>query len=508
MYKVFLVDDEPFIIEGMHHIVDWQEFGLVIAGVAQDGKAALDALKQQQVDLLITDISMPEMNGLQLIRELRSFMPDLKIIVLSGFNEFDYLKEGMKYGIENYLLKPINVQELKDTLQITINKLNAPYAQRWLDNDISILRENILYRWVAGQISYLELKERASLLQIDIAAPYYMTAMLRCKEQAEACYVKAAQAMEAMRGDTVHVFRDFAGNTILLFALHDPLHERTRALAELKQLQQQLANFKLRITLGSAKPAFSGAAISYTEAQQAQDYFLIMLEQNMIDCELLQWENEEKGCSFVFPWPIYVKLIHSGDAAGLDCQIEQDIGELCSQPDITPTALRATVTVLLRLLHDEQNTEEELQPNQQLLQLKELDAVVRTTDIGELIALVQESGKRLLSSLPREKKSPVVAGVLDRIHASYDEPLSLKQLGGEYNVHPVYLGQLFQKETGSSFNDYLNRYRIDKAKELLRQSRRRVQEIALKVGYTETGYFYKQFKKYVGVSPVEYKEMH
>lgn len=501
MYKVFIADDEPFIIEGLHYIVDWQEFGLEIVGSAPDGAAALEALKRQRADMLITDISMPRMNGLELIREAREMMPELKVIVLSGFNEFDYLKEGMKLGIENYLLKPINVQELKETLQVAADKLRAPKVQRWLDNDIGILRENILNRWVTGRISMTELKERASLLQIDIKSPSFMTAIIRCGNH-ERQPVIAAE-LENDSGTTA--FRDFEGDTVLLFALRDSEAGRTEALAAIQSLQMKLAPYKPRISVGLAEAGTAGAALSYNQARGAQAYFLIRSEEEIMDCARLEPGNGEDRSSYVVPWPQYVKLIHAGDEEGLERRIEEDIEQLRSEPGITPAGLRSALADLLQQFRSELRSD--AQADQQLLYFEELESVNRLTDIGDLIALVRQAGRRLLDSLDRESKSPVIVQLLERLHNSYMEPLSLKQFGFEYNVHPVYLGQLFQKEIGTSFNDYLNRYRIDKAKELLRESRHKVHEIAQSVGYLETGYFYKQFKKYVGISPLEYKEL-
>ena len=151
MYKVFIVDDEPFIIEGLYDIVDWSSFGMEIVYHAGNGQAALQALPEQPVDILITDISMPLMNGLDLIREARQLQPELKVIILSGFNEFEYLKEGMKLGIENYLLKPINVDELQSTLRNTAAKLDQLVKPRLEETyGIQMLKDNILYRWLTA----------------------------------------------------------------------------------------------------------------------------------------------------------------------------------------------------------------------------------------------------------------------------------------------------------------------------------------------------------------------
>lgn len=161
MYKVFIVDDEPFIIEGLYDILDWASFGLEIVGHAENGRQALEALASIPADLLITDISMPVMDGLSLIAEARKLHQELKVIILSGFNEFDYLKEGMKLGIENYLLKPINVEELESTLRNTVEKMNSMKSDELYDAfDMQILKDNTLYRWLTGQIGEAEFRER------------------------------------------------------------------------------------------------------------------------------------------------------------------------------------------------------------------------------------------------------------------------------------------------------------------------------------------------------------
>ncbi|MMZ64507.1 HTH-type transcriptional regulator YesS [compost metagenome] len=123
----------------------------------------------------------------------------------------------------------------------------------------------------------------------------------------------------------------------------------------------------------------------------------------------------------------------------------------------------------------------------------------------ELAEIVKRTAASAIEALNRDVKSPVVQQVLNTIHEGYHQDLSLKTLGNTYKIHPVYLGQLFHKEVGESFTEYVNRYRIEKAKEMLKTTHQKVHEIARQVGYWETGYFYKQFKRYVGISPTEFK---
>jgi two-component system response regulator YesN len=138
------------------------------------------------------------------------------------------------------------------------------------------------------------------------------------------------------------------------------------------------------------------------------------------------------------------------------------------------------------------------------------DAPSRVMGAGTLAGMtgvVKEVAETAVESLVSDTKSPVIGQILSQIHENCSEELSLKSLSAKYNIHPVYLGRLFQKETGESFSEYVNRVRIERAKELLGDARLKVNEIARMVGYWEMGYFYKQFKKHVGISPTDYKAL-
>ncbi len=154
MYKVMIVDDEPLILKGLRAIIDWQQLGLQITSQAASGEQAMEAFLEEETDIIITDIRMPGMSGLELIETVRSIDPGVKFIVLSGYDDFQYVKEGMKYGIENYLLKPIDVEELEATLRAVIVKLaNVLQQQLAARKEQQILRDNILIRWVTQTIS-------------------------------------------------------------------------------------------------------------------------------------------------------------------------------------------------------------------------------------------------------------------------------------------------------------------------------------------------------------------
>ncbi|WMT41420.1 response regulator transcription factor [Paenibacillus sp. D2_2] len=504
MFKVFLVDDEPFIIEGLYDIVDWAELGMEIVGQAGNGLEAFEALKHIPADILVTDISMPKMNGLDLIRQIRESQPELKVIVLSGFNEFDYLKEGMMLGIENYLLKPINIEEFKATLNTVAEKLNA--SRRSL-NDLSeqsimILKDHIMYRWIRNQINPQEFQERADLLGIHLDKHYVLVSLLRSKESSQSLFDAVLHQLWGKEG--VIPFCDMEGNIVLVYNFDDLEEGLEEAKLMNQQLMGVLLSFRpLQMAIGSIQEMEEEPFLSYTHAKKAQEYFMIYPEQDILHYDQLKDHQDNAERSIPMNWSEYSKLIMARDTAGLIAHIDEDFGTLRQVQGISPRLLQElAMEWIIRF----KMQLEEIRHDEEADLYKDQFARIRTTfSVEELVQIMYEVVEITVESLTNDMKSPVVQQVLHYIDQSYNEDISLKTLGALYHIHPVYLGQLFHKEVNQSFTDYINWYRIEKAKELLKHSPMKVQEIARGVGYWETGYFYKQFKKYVGISPTEYK---
>lgn len=504
MYKVFIVDDEPFIIEGLYDIVDWAGMGLEIVGRAENGQEALEALSSLRADILITDISMPLMNGLDLIRAVRRFQPALKVIILSGYDEFGYLKEGMTLGIENYLLKPINLKEFKATLSSAVEKLNMSKAEDELNaHSISISRGNILYRWLKGQIGENEFRERSELLGIQLDRPLLLAALLRPQPGTGGELFQAAAA--AVGGEeSVILFQDIEGDIVLLHGLREYQLGKEEAERCHERLLEQLSAFRpLRLSLGAVVETEGEAGLSYAQAKQAQEYFMLFPEREVIRYEEIENRSEEDGREVTLNWEQLQKLILAKDKEALLHFIDEQFEQLRHQEGVTPEMLRDfSLEWMIRFkmqLQEIRHCEETELYQEGFRRLR------GTASIHEWIQILKEAASLTVDLLIRDVKSPVVQQVLNFIHESYAEELSLKTLGAQFKIHPVYLGQLFSKDVGDTFTEYINRYRIEKAKELLRTTPSKVHEIARQVGYWETGYFYKQFKKYMGISPTEYK---
>lgn len=503
MYRVFIVDDEPFIIEGLYDIVDWSAFGLEIVGSAENGMDALIAIKESAPEILLTDISMPLMDGLTLIREARKLQPDLKVIILSGYNEFDYIKTGLKLGVENYLLKPINIDELQETLANTIDKLNMTRPNRlFSDYDIRILRDNILYRWLTGRIAPNELNERMDMLDIRMDAPYLITAILRTESQLDSSY-EAVQRL-AVQDPSMLPFVDIDGDLVIVFMLEDMVQGKEKVINVLENMQKRLAPSRMRISIGSVEAIGENAPRSYAHAKKAQEYFLLLDEPAILDYVLLTEKNDIGNIEAQpLNWSTYSKLIKAKDLEALHAAIDAEFGAYQTLEGVTPAYIQnMAIEMMIRFKMELKEIKQADQPE---LYKAGFVQIMQVDTIEGLAAVVKEAATLTVESLMSDVKSPIIQLLLGYIHENYAQPLSLKLLSQQYNIHPVYLGHLFQKETNETFTEYINKYRIEKAKVMLKETQLKVQEIATQVGYWESGYFYKQFKKYVGISPTDYK---
>lgn len=180
MYNVLITDDDEIIREGIKRLIPWEEFNVGIVSTAANGKEALAYMSENKVDILITDVSMPEMSGIDLIRNAKKIQMQIKCIVISAYNEFSYVKEAAKLGIENYILKPIDEQELANTITSAVEKLDTESTHlETKEQGSAVLKSTILSRLLYGEIDEFELMEKAEFLQFNLYAGEYLLCYLK-----------------------------------------------------------------------------------------------------------------------------------------------------------------------------------------------------------------------------------------------------------------------------------------------------------------------------------------
>ncbi|CDN43761.1 Uncharacterized protein BN871_DL_00040 [Paenibacillus sp. P22] len=544
MYNVWIVDDEPFILEGLARLVDWTSLQLRLAGESEDGLLALQDMEASEaaVDILITDISMPEMNGIELIRACRSRNPALKCIILSGYSEFDYVREGMRLGIENYLLKPIDMAELAETLRATVEKLNRARIETLTGEQVELVRDNIMYRWMNGRISAEQWEARAEFLGLKLDSPCVLAAVAAWDAAGEACDAAAGDASaassssrpaggsmpEACSPENIRsaasawlgqtgrphlLFLDDNDRLVILLGLPDAEAGTLRqAHSMLLALRRELGSpirRPLRIGAGTAEIGFGQAPLSYRKAQTALEYALLHPEKMLLAYEEVAAVSEDPSCGPARPSiqiETYGRLLLALDEEALLEKISRDLDELAGSSHVRPEDVRlgaAEMVLELKRQAGDALQQGDLPPFQGAAA-----DLYRCNSLAELKEQVRRIARTALQALgARQEQSPVVRQILAEIQTSYMHDYSLKTLGAAYHVNPVYLGQLIHKETGHSFSDCLHRVRIDKAMELLRGTGMKTHDIAKAVGYWDTAHFYKHFKKLVGVPPSQFRRL-
>lgn len=518
MKKVLFVDDEPLIAQGLSSILNWNKYGIEIAGTANDGLSALEMIREEPVDLLVTDIMMPRMNGLELIRKIKDNEENkTKFIVLSGYEEFEYVKAGIQLGIENYILKPINLEELESTIRhIRGDWEREEIQQVQFEEDWEVLRSNILQRWVNGEIESQEFKHRAQLLGLPLDREKYRLYVIRpiltenCDIiqkvgaiMADPCR-ELIRAMERLKPRETEVisFMDPDGDMVILYAScgqKDDAAVQRQVKATAQALPGSLeASFW--ISEGGPGADFKGVQFSYARAKSVFRRFLITGtdrirftdadEQGTAASPMIEWNSEK-----------YVELLIEGNTEPVEHFIGEVLWSACRE-NLTPR--EACVNTALQLMLAAKEREENPDYSEvfgPLSRISTLPSLIR-----HVTATVSKSMER--QDTVRGEYSPHVAFLVEQVHRHYADELSLKTLSQKVGLHPNYLGQLFQQELGHSFSDFVNQYRIEKATQLLMHTDRKTTEIALSVGYLDTSYFYRQFKKYAGVSPTELRHMY
>lgn len=503
MRKVMLVDDEIFITEGLRNIIDWEALGLEVVQSAENGEEALRKFNESPVDIIVTDINMPNKTGLELVKELKDTGHNVKFIILSGYDEFSYAKKAIEYGVENYILKPIDEEELEEALKKLVDNMNKEKTiiNKGLDKTGKLLA------FLNGKYDLKEIIGIKNDMYVDFYKENYTVSNIFINSKKDKnLYINIDNLVENIFEGQYEVLYQFDGQIIIINSWSKDFTDND-ILNSYNKLREKLLDnldYDFFISIGSRVNIIDDLKESYFTAKELKKYMLTE-GTNIVFNKTMVSNMEYKELNFNQEIDEINKFIIEKDKEKLKAHIEF----IFDNKNLTPKNiydLSIKIILLVDKILDEfkvgkKYTRESL--SETIIELcnestRESVKAFIISEMDELMAVMYSN---------TVKYSPVVQQIVNIVNKRYYEDLSLKTLANQYNINSSYLGQIFNKEVGCSFSDYLNKTKNLKAKELILETNMKINDIAKEVGYMDSSYFYRKFKKFFGVSPSTLRDM-
>ncbi|XCP84139.1 response regulator [Roseburia hominis] len=503
MKKVMIVEDEEFILQGIRNILDWDSLGLEVAHMARNGQEAFEMWQQEPVDIVITDLSMPVMDGLTLLKKIRSLEESVRFIILTGYDEFEYAREAIRLEVENYILKPIDEEELKRQLCETAAKIDemAKKKIKYIDEKAEWLH------FLSGKVKREEYGLYERRLDCHLEEGSYHAAIMKwsmegLKEKKIADVIVGLRKAERdLR--VVHLPPDS-----LLMILKDEESGEGQVLEYFMKVQSQIEshfNVMTFICVGPGFQRFEELPEVYKAAMKLQKYLII---EGYGSCISAGQIRDRKSEDVDINESQLRKLILKKEKEAAVDYLEDLFINNIQRGAAVDTLYKMAVKIAMLL--QEIKKEYKLEENVRLHDMPELIETIYQADniLGLKTAFISEITEIITSMHEEDSQyTPVVRQIIAEVQRNYKEDMNLKTLAYKYHMNASYLGQIFQKEVGCSFAQYLSNTKNSIAKDLILNTNMKINDIAKEVGYPDTSYFYRKFKQCYGVSPASLREM-
>ena len=532
MLKVILVDDEPLIIKGLKKIINWQKSGFEVVGVANNGLTALPLVKELAPDLVVTDIKMPGMDGLELIRRVKEMGAKVNFIILSGYSEFQLAQKAIKYGCTDYILKPINTTEFEQVLfklKLSIERdldrqTEEIRIKEKLEKTIPVIRSKLMQDILAGTYRrHGDLAEQLDVLGIKIVNEFYIV-VAELDSQANSSNQMEFNSIndfpnlgeinrlvsEKMCGFTVALRVDKL--MLILTSHYQPISKNftSNICNGIKNLIKMTTPQTLTFGVSSRCKDLMQLTQGYKEAEIALKYRLLGGNNKVFFFdEIHQGEN----ITFTYPFNIEKELlaaVQNRDYAKADlaiCKLASYIGhyEIIS-PDYIYKVCNELLMMTFRLVFDLGADMSKVFDANRIA----TDVIRQNRTIDQLFSWLKSIYNEIIDEMVRsqsQNKKSIIGSIKRYIDEHYQDEINLDDLADHFQYNSSYLSQLFKNETGLNIFNYLTEVRIYNAKVLLHDKDARIYEVCRKVGYQDAKYFSQVFRKVTGMTPVEYRRI-
>lgn len=531
MLKIFLVEDEFVVREGIKNNIDWKSHDYDFCGEASDGELAFPMIQKLKPDIVITDIRMPFMDGLTLSKLIKKELPWIEIIVLSGYEEFEYAKEGIKIGIAQYLLKPISGEDLLREVDALAVKIDEKHKEREIkEKYMKEMEENFLKErkdlfqyLVTGSKSPAELLEISDKLHIDLSAIWYNIVLIKVQSMTHAhdeysnSLIQIEKQLEEICNEKeLLIFdRNLEGKALFFKAdsREDIIQLQDEYIIKIKKLLDSYENIHYFGGIGEPVNRLGELPVSFENASHAFAHRYLVKDSLILNCgdinKGLYTESENFDISSMNLKQIdrskirgFLKFGEKEEAVYFVEEFFKDLGNNAVKSNMFRQYIVMDayfcVAEFVEGLSFQKNEVEPPDADSGIMQ--------NIKNAMEYMIRIICKALELREKAASNRYGNIVDEVIRYIEENYaDEELSLNILASHVNFSPNHLSMVFSQQMGQTFTRYLTNYRMDKAKELLRCSSKKSSVISLEVGYKDPHYFSYLFKKTQGMTPTQYR---
>lgn len=527
--KMVIIDDIRSVVEGIARQVNWAEEGIEVVGTALNGEQGLALVREHVPQIVLTDIRMPKMDGLEMTKQIMREMPDCKVILLSGYTDFEYAREGLRIGALDFITKPFSKEDIVSIVRKAREAVEADNSkqsyiesmERKVKESMPYLQQEFLQLCMHHQVTENEMQSKWRFLEIPLPEQNLQVMLVEISElqnQLQPLEMKEAELkrfavqnilLETVKSETDGVvFREGTLRMVVLFHAPDGFDEFRLADQCLRNLKHYL-RFEASIGMGHRVQHIGNLYHAYAEANRALSYHFYTGGKGIISIKDIAADSRQLlGDALGLEKELIFAIRSGNEEKGLE--ILTDI--FASWPDgIHMPEPRYLYSICYELAYVMIRVLLEIKPNEQV---REIEQVLREYQLQERVVLddlkqmlidICKQGCALIETQLASDAHKVIGEAIKYIHVNLDEELTVEHVSNQVHISGSYFSNLFKKVTGTTFNHYVTQTRIDKAKDMILQGER-IQDIAFAVGYKERRYFSSVFKKHTGMTPSEFRE--
>lgn len=484
-YKVLVIDDEPSIREGIPNIIDWEKFGFQVIATASNGIEGIEKTTKLNIDLILTDIQMPKMNGIDMSRSIRELGYDSPhIIFLSGYSDFKFAKEAIDIGVQAYLLKPIDEDELISVLKEVKRELDKDKKDKI---DFNHLKTNEKLKRIIIKGEEIELdKSEFSNKSLRLIEIYGFEAYGHNETMIKESWEK-------------HINKDYY---FFRYGVRDYIVSAESDVSKIEKFIRHLNSININDINIFVSSAHLDYQLLYKEILKLRSYSFLYPRETAFINERIEFLNEGNELYNGYFEKDLLEAIFRSDKKEVERLMNLFMRHVRFL-ESDPKEIKNLSVLLFWNIYENLNHEifQERNPH---LDIKDL---LHSENIEQLISLLEKLFLEIMITLQElSMNKTIVDEIKEYTNKNFSDDISLKSIAEELNYNSAYLGKKFKEEVGYFYSRYLDEVRIERSKKLLKNTNLLVYEVAEKSGFNNLDYFYKKFKDYVKISPGEYRK--